>query len=99
VALTYAQTYAAQNDTAFLANVAVSLTKNAQNVITEANTAPNHAMREILARRILLDVDTWAKRFAINVALDPIFQALNSLASAVLSDIDNRVSSVFNSYL
>jgi hypothetical protein len=98
MALTYAQTYAAINDTAFLNNVAVSLVKNAQNVITEVNTTANHAMRELLARRVLQDPDTWAKRFAINVALAPNIQLLSALSSAVIVDIDNQVSSVWNSY-
>lgn len=98
MALTYTQTYDAINDAAFLKLVAVSLTKAAQAIITEVNTTPNHAMREILARRILTDPEAYAKKFAINVALHANIQALNTLSAAATSDIDSQVSAVWNSY-
>lgn len=97
--LTYADTYAAQADTAFLQRVAVSLVKTAQAVIAEAANTALHAQRDRLARQVLRDTDTWAKAFAINVALAANIQADANLAAATDAEIDNQVSAVWNSYI
>lgn len=99
MALTVAQTYAARTDAAFLQRLAVSLTKQAQNIISESAGTASHAQRDVLARKVLIDPDTWAARFAIDVALAANLQSKADLASALDADIDTQVSAVWNSFI
>jgi hypothetical protein len=96
--LTVVQTYAARTDTAFLQRLAVSLTKQAQNIISESVGTANHPNRDRLARLVLLDPDIWAAKFAIDVALAANIQNKADLASALDVDIDGQVSAVWNSF-
>jgi hypothetical protein len=55
--------------------------------------------RDILARQILLDPDTWVARFSVPVALGFLADVDLGVAAVTDAEIDTRVSAVFNDFL